>query len=313
MEKETLDFRNFDLSCAYSKAAVFDREAITLLNRLAEKSGAKFVLHSNWRRSVGHENAKTTLIKNGLKESYFHEYYHCAMKMSSEKIHDIYFWLNDNKKRNKSNENYKIECIVIDDDSVSGDEDLPQVFTNYKEGFTSDSYRLAALLLGVDDPQMEVTILSEEELTVVKSIFPEGRNSNYRMCKWLSKFPEGYISSRSCLISKKISASLSKKSNNIFMPSIDPDGLYTSRSSVVYQEIEYIKSENIIPKRIITNEIDLCREYDFDLCGSDGCLPDSVPCIMTKEADGKTPPEYIYAPDGVDGISYLKGVLSILK
>ena len=74
------------------------------------------------------------------------------------------------------------------------------------------------------------------------------------MCKWLSSFPKRYISSRSCLISRKISNKL-LNSGNLFMPSMDSEELYKTRSAVVFDEINYMKSEEIVPSQIITSEM----------------------------------------------------------
>ena len=309
LRQENPDLTDYEIMKLYCKSAVFNEAAITLLNRLIEKSGAKFVIHSNWRRSVGHKVAKESLIRNGIKESYFHEEYHCPMKMSSEKVHDISFWLSSQSSKDK-----KIEYIVIDDHTINRTSDYNQVHTDFNKGFITDSYRLAAALLKVDDPEMDITTINEEEMELVLSMYnPEKeRDVNLKIAKWLSEIPKGFRTSRSCLLSRKLSDKINSKPS-IFNMRQTNDDLYKARSSQMFYEIEYIKNQKRIPEDIIISVMYLADKYDFDVCNEDGMMPESVPCIMLEESKNGNPPKYLYAPKGVDSISYLKGALDIIN
>lgn len=305
LKEKNPSISNYDINKEYSKKAYFDETAISLLNRLADKTGAKFVLITNWRRNIGIEETLNVLTEKGFKKEFFHEKYSCPMKMSSDKISDLYFWMCSYKKSRSEIEKANIKFIVIDDDDVLKDN---QVFTDYQKGFTLNDYRLACLMLEGTDKTLGVITLPEEELKEVYTIFNKDNKTSYReMCKWLAENPKGFNTSRSCLLSKEIAEDLSKETS-IFFKTESKETLFKSRSENIFNEIEEIKQKKLAPKGIYLNTIKILDDYDINIVD----LPE-VPCIVIKEDRGDGVPEFLTAPSDVDGISYLKGCLEMLS
>jgi hypothetical protein len=216
----------------YALEAEFDNNAIMLLNRLCEKTNARIVIHSNWRRSYKFDVVKNKLIKEGILEKHFHEDFYCRIRgMSSEKADDILYWLDlhrttpdveetfdFNTELNKNNINkhhdiyncYGIKYIIIDDISVFRMKDSNlnsmEIRTDEFEGFTTEDYRIACGFLDGIDPPFYVFPLSESKLN---SLIPSFHFTEY-LYKWLYsvKDNKGYIAPRSYFINEYVSEML---------------------------------------------------------------------------------------------------------
>jgi hypothetical protein len=109
----------------YMRKVELSKSVISLLNRACEITGAKIVLHTYWRRRLDPKEIKEKLIKSGLKRSFFHKDYSCSMKMTSEKIHDIYSWLNNNRTRqSKYTFSDRVNYYEINNDKTLSEEDI---------------------------------------------------------------------------------------------------------------------------------------------------------------------------------------------
>lgn len=194
----------------------FDPCAIALVNRLCARTGARIVVHSNWRRNVGGELTKRKLIEQGIDQGYLHDDWACPMKFSSSKGHDIHTWLDDHrakpmperpewmddfdilfgrKKRTKAQEaeaeafeaariDYGIQYIVVDDDEICGSSNDVQIRTDFFDGFDVGAYRIALSLLDGEDRQFGVYPLAEEDMSRLMHEFAGAR---VKAMKWLSE------------------------------------------------------------------------------------------------------------------------------
>ena len=110
---------------------LMDRNCIARVNKILEETGAKLVISSNWGRNLRIQTVMVALASNGLNGPYvlpedvgeeekvinlyrdedkLHGVSFTPKRMSSEKCHEIGFWLNDYEEY--------IESYVIIDDSV---------------------------------------------------------------------------------------------------------------------------------------------------------------------------------------------------
>lgn len=127
----------------------FDPVAVSLVNRLCEKTNSQLVIHSSWRRAITHISAipdiRTHIKEQGLLEVYFHEELLCPTHMTgtSSRWEDITEWIADNGQP----DNY----VVIEDEICpSSYEDIKKhmVSIDFDEGFTWERYLKACELLG---------------------------------------------------------------------------------------------------------------------------------------------------------------------
>lgn len=182
----------------YFLEVTFEPVAVSLINRLCEKTSSKIVIHSDWRRNFTHEEIKNKLISEGIKEEYLHENCFCTLRLTSNKLIDIKQWLNDNRVnssptferpiavehfyKNKKDYNdaldkanlfdsiyndFGINYVVLDSVPIFGDNEN-QVFTNEIEGFTTVEYRIACALLNGEDDILTVDSFTENEMDVMK-------------------------------------------------------------------------------------------------------------------------------------------------
>lgn len=235
--KDGRDYHKALLS--YALEAEFDKNAIMLLNRLCEKTNAKIVIHSNWRRSYKFDVVKNKLLKEGVLEKHFHEDFYCRIRgMSSEKADDILYWLdlhriseeseevfdyNTQLEKTKFNTHddilncYGIKYIIIDDISVFRMKDSNlnsmEIQTDEFEGFTTEDYRIACGFLDGTDLPFHVFPFSESKLNSLIAYF---QFTEY-MYKWLYsvKDNKGYIAPRSYFMNQYVSEMLFEDSETL--------------------------------------------------------------------------------------------------
>lgn len=120
-------------------ASRVSQEAVAKVRELCEETGAKLVLISSWRRFFPREFNRAFLKKIGLMDL-FHKDWSAGLKFSSEKMHDVGFWLDDHKR---VGDNY----IVIDDDmrAYAIEDKIVRPVSNV--GFTGKDKALALALL----------------------------------------------------------------------------------------------------------------------------------------------------------------------
>lgn len=138
--------------------SVFDPAAVGLINRLAEKAEAKIVIHSSWRKTVLIDDTlvggsiKSHIIAQGIKEEYLHEDLCCPFKFTSNRWHDISFWLEDRPEVT----NY----VIIEDEPIPyGLEELfkdKHISIDFDEGLTFAKYKEALIKLTGNDETLLV-------------------------------------------------------------------------------------------------------------------------------------------------------------
>jgi hypothetical protein len=323
-----------DIRVAYCLAATFDQFAIMLINRLAEKSGAKIVIHSNWRRSVGHVDTKAKLVKEGIREEFFHQDYYCKMRMTSSKQTDIDSWLDEHRVSERPKQptprlmfeegydqeaqslwhrdvqEYGIEYVIVDDESISnsGWHDC-QVYPDFYDGFTLELYRLACGMLRTVDHQLDVHLLSKDELSKVAHHFSDKRKMNY----WLYSLSDnkGYTAPRATLLSFLEAKRVNEIPNNPFygIREVSTEYLYQKRSGEIWNQLSaefYLKKKHplIVEFGDLTEMTGVCTS-DFEN------TPKDYPCIFVGTKDE---PVYVYAPDDcLDSMDYLYGYAAALE
>jgi hypothetical protein len=171
----------------------FDPTSVALLTRLCERSGAKIVIHSNWRRNVGSKETKNALVANGIPENLFHGDFACSFRRSSEKGHDIIDWLLDHRtvfperapptrtnniigktRERKENDDRGFPYVIIDDEALgSGFFELERrtIRTDMDDGLSPKTYRIALAMLGGTDPEYGADPLAPEILDKVLKAF----------------------------------------------------------------------------------------------------------------------------------------------
>jgi len=181
--------------------STFDASAVALVNRLAERTGAKIVVHSDWRKSIGLEETRTKLVEQGLDAQHFHEDWHTRVHRLGEKPDEIHDWLQSHRTTSmpvwpldggKMTGSYElpddpIECaaiqakidryydeeadvgldyVVVDDDNLSGFTSH-HVVTDKAEGFSVSDYRVALAILRGDDVALGAYPVSEADWAIV--------------------------------------------------------------------------------------------------------------------------------------------------
>jgi hypothetical protein len=131
--------------------AMFDPCAVGLLNRLADKTQSKIVVHSHWRKSTEHKekypDIRQHLINQGIKEEHLDIDDHlCPGDRTTDRWEDIHTYLYKNDK---------VEKFVIIEDL-----DCPEkwsslkphhCFINYDEGFGWKEYICATEIMKVKE------------------------------------------------------------------------------------------------------------------------------------------------------------------
>ena len=288
---------------AYSELVSFDPHAVMLINQLAEKTGAKIILHTNWRRNFGLEETKAKVIREGIKEEYLHEDCNLHYKMSSTKASDISLWIENHRVKPFPNVESKHSCeldngityVIIDDECVDYDPDVNQVLPKYQDGFGYEEYRIACAMLNTEDADMDVALLSDEELDKVKKHFGSPR----KMYKWLYSLRSNsnYTVPRASLISFEQAKQELNKIKRLYHNDDETlDNLYLKRSRKTWNSLDDIFRVNKKHHLIIYN-----LESFVEITGvrftSIKERPHNFPCIFIGNEDE---PKYIYAPDNVD-------------
>ena len=291
----------------YAENMEFDKNAINLINRLAEKSHAKIVVLSNWRRRLSSDKLVEILIDKGIKKEYFHSAPCAPFRMTSEKIHDLYMWL-DNQKLNEENS----KVVVIDDEHISSvmhiSKNIIMVNTHFDEGFTVSDYCVAAGFLEVEDKMFSVVQLSDEELSIAKDyIFNQ---SDIYSFMYGHRGTSGLTQPRASYFSKKEAERIIKEEGDYFRffgyGLGTSDELYSSRKQSVMNDFEkyHGKTEPKHESILIGNFRELEK---FKIDGGDfEKHPKSYPALII--GDGEKGFEYIYPPEDCnDPVEYLNG------
>lgn len=184
--------------------AVFDPTAVALVNRLCAVAGAKVVIHSNWRKTVGLEETRAKLMEQGIEESHLREVWATPRRglHRDEKRAEITGWLMENRLTPDPGPRPPIEdreaharwddakydtghdVVVIDDEDL-GDSFMTRttaVTVDYQEGMSFAAYRLAMGLWRAEDRAMGVFHVADADWGRVSEAFGGNRR---RAVEWL--------------------------------------------------------------------------------------------------------------------------------
>ena len=297
----------------YANDMVFDDTSIDLMNRLAEKSSGKFFVLSNWRRHLRSELLIDVLVSKGLKRELFHEKPCAPYKMKSEKIHDLYMWI-DSQKLNK--ENSKI--VVIDDDYINNtntmEENMIIVNTHFDEGFGVNEYSKAAGFLGVDDQMFSIVQLSEEEISIVSDYIPNQSELFSFMYEIKNVSGMSYKSRANYLSKKEAQRIIDNEGDGFkfFGYSLGSfEELYASRKKSVINDLNTLYGETKpVTERILVDDLSDIEKFKISV-GDFKKHPKSLPVLIL--GDGENGFSYVYPYKGCnDPVDYLNGYYNSL-
>ncbi len=133
---------------------IFDPGAVGLLVQLAQLTGARFVLHSNWRRNWpdAPEALLEKLIRSGIARELWHAAWSVPTFEGRDKGHEISEWLQTHGAR-------PCRGLVIDDApfgplNAVGPFEIAQLRPSRDDGFGMAEYRAALAFFGVSDPRV---------------------------------------------------------------------------------------------------------------------------------------------------------------
>ena len=155
-----------------AERVTFDGCAVALVNRLCALTGAKLVVHSTWRRTLGDEATIAKLIDQGVDRLHLHADSTAPIRGEMpQKFHDISLWMSDHPLTPMVDR----RVLIIDDDMVALGGDLPQLRTEYADGFTVAAYRVALTYFATADLEFDVHPVSSADMTRVAEAFDGDR------------------------------------------------------------------------------------------------------------------------------------------
>ena len=123
----------------------FSPEAVALVVRLTELSGAKLVLSSNWRRIWGAhaDGLMRKLVAEGLYVELWHDdWYLPVLGLQPRKFDEITDWIDDHSP---------CRALIIDDDPIlRGEMQVGIIVTDEYQGFGLQEYRAACEYFGIE-------------------------------------------------------------------------------------------------------------------------------------------------------------------
>jgi hypothetical protein len=178
----------------------FDVAAVELINRAASRTGAKIVVHSDWRKTLGLEGTRAKLLQQGLDPGYLDDDWHTPVGRLAEKAEEIESWLDhhrltpkpvwpgeadehgihllpyDDIERNAMQSqvdafydalaDYGIHYVVIDDQKLNRFEHR-QIVVDQDEGFGVGDYKVSLGMLGGADAGMGAYPVSAADWAMV--------------------------------------------------------------------------------------------------------------------------------------------------
>lgn len=120
--------------------SIFDPVAVSLVNKLIEDSGAKLVISSTWRFQ-GYDKVAETLQKNNIDPVHLHTDWQTPSKMSSQRIHEIKWWLEEHPE--------VTHYVAIDDIDLDVEFVPNAVKADAYEGLSLENYLEARQFLDV--------------------------------------------------------------------------------------------------------------------------------------------------------------------
>jgi hypothetical protein len=121
-------------------ASIFDPCATAMLLKMLEESGAKIVISSTWGQ-LGKVKCKALLRKNGINPSYMHDDWITPRKFSSQRMHEIKWWLDDHPE--------VTHYVALDDEDLLTDFVPNAVLCDSQEGFSFRNYLESRVFLDI--------------------------------------------------------------------------------------------------------------------------------------------------------------------
>jgi hypothetical protein len=155
--------------------AAFDPCAVALVARICEMTGARVVVASSWRYTVGLEQTRARLQEQGLPSGLLHENWACPMARfsSPDKGADITYWLEEHGVAH-----YGTWLVLDDDDVVPG----ATLRTDALDGLGVRDAAAAVRFFNGIDAGLDVGPLAEEDMKQVVRAFGGDR---LEACRWL--------------------------------------------------------------------------------------------------------------------------------
>ena len=178
----------------------FDASAVELINRVASRTGAKIVVHSDWRKTLGLEGTRAKLLQQGLDPGYLHDDWHTPVGRLAEKAEEIESWLDHHRLTPKpvwpgevdehgihmlpyddierdaiqsqvdafydALADYGIHYVVIDDQKLNRFGHR-QIVVDQDEGFGVGDYKVSLGMLGGADPGLGCYAVSATDWAMV--------------------------------------------------------------------------------------------------------------------------------------------------
>jgi hypothetical protein len=179
------------------KAVSYDPVGVGLVNRLCRIAGAKLVISSNWRYTVGPEETRQKLVGQGIDAAHFHPAYACPRRFRADaKWRDIRDWLDEHRATplpewpetpgTHATDEERAACdaaywqvreardepgfryVTIDDEEVQA----PHLIrTTFSDGITGSVYRIACRALGGVDELMGVREIEDADMARLSDAF----------------------------------------------------------------------------------------------------------------------------------------------
>ncbi|KAF0225739.1 MAG: hypothetical protein FD176_186 [Rhodospirillaceae bacterium] len=180
--------------------AVFDPAAVALVNRICREAGAKIVVHSNWRKTVG-EDTRAKLIEQGITEDLLHEHWATPIRAHhrDEKAAEIIGWQIEHRLTPDPGPRPRFDgaaekdwyaakyatgydVVVIDDEHLGQLTAATQLVINPYEGFTVADARKVLGLWRAEDTLLGVYAVVDGDWQRVAEAFDGDRA---KVVEWL--------------------------------------------------------------------------------------------------------------------------------
>ncbi|WP_439598759.1 HAD domain-containing protein [Falsiroseomonas sp.] len=166
--------------------AFFEPSAIQLLAQIHYATGARFVVSSGWRYTVGLVETRAKLIQQGLDEDMLHEDWACPPMQHGEKTKfiDIENWLSNHPEQQPGS------WLVID--NVPGTTPEPTLLVDGVEGLCVRDAAAAIRYFGRFSERLGMRSL--DELDIPAEVHSAFNGRRVELCRWLEgvTVPIGY-------------------------------------------------------------------------------------------------------------------------
>lgn len=229
--------REYNLNIPFSQHAIF------FINRLCEKTGAKIVVHSNWKKYFSEEELQNKFIREGIDIKYFHEDFICYPRgFTSQKIHDLLNWITCREEETGC----KIKGIVFDNHHIYQsyqfpEDDIIQVIVDEYDGIKTNNYRIAAGFFGLEDSKFNVYPVENNLIPDILELF---RFEGEKAYKYLYAQNYSHLQARGNYINKKFLKNIYK--NSKFYTDLSFDEYFKQEKNDFFENLKlYLKNKKV--------------------------------------------------------------------